>query len=89
MTLIGSDRCRADKESEPGCRPWSKQTYHEHLVFVLFFFLRSCARTFGHPCQRRITALHVETPITGVAEEHVVLEETDRTLAGLSEINDV
>ena len=36
-----------------------------------------CLFTFWHPREGRITALHVETPVTGVAEQHVVLYSTD------------
>lgn len=37
--------------------------------------------TFRHPGQGRITALHVEAPVTGITKEHVVLA-TQQTAAG-------
>lgn len=43
------------------------------MSFVHSLTEQSCSFTFWHPREGRITALHVEAPITGVTEQHVVL----------------
>lgn len=53
---------------------WRNNRYEFGSEQIMETGYESCLITFWHPRERRIAALHVEAPVTGVAEQHVVLQ---------------